>query len=128
MKRALVTLALMGCCAGSTAHAAWTPTAVESVPIVADSTIAQDQPIVEVDGAGGVLVLWRDARTGVLRPAMQRLRFDGERFPGWPTDGLVLSTESAICLAGCREPPSEGEAPVPVPRSRSSSWRRRRLR
>lgn len=100
MKRALVTLALMGCCAGSTAHAAWTPTAVESVPIVADSTIAQDQPIVEVDGAGGVLVLWRDARTGVLRPAMQRLRFDGERFPGWPTDGLVLSTD-ADSVSGC---------------------------
>ena len=44
------------------------------------------------DGAGGVIVAWQDARADSGDIYAQHLLSDGSFTPGWPVDGLALST------------------------------------
>jgi hypothetical protein len=47
-------------------------------------------PYLTLDGAGGVVVVWRDERSGAMRVFAHRVRADGILAPGIPADGRQL--------------------------------------
>lgn len=51
------------------------------------------EPAVEPDGAGGMLVAWREGSFGTVR--VQHVRNGGDLDPAWPADGQVASTEGS---------------------------------
>lgn len=52
-------------------------------------------PQVVHDGAGGVVVVWQDTRTGGEDIYAQRVISSGEIAPGWPPDGVPVCTDPA---------------------------------
>jgi len=70
-----------------TASPAWE---VNGNPICTAAGV-QQLPHGIADGAGGYYLVWLDARGG-NRPFAQHLQSDGSIAPGWPADGLALTT------------------------------------
>jgi len=69
----------------------------DGVPLCATGTA--DPPFPVPDGAGGALVFWRDSRgSGTI--FAQRVTADGTLAPGWPADGLQLTTNSPTGSSG----------------------------
>jgi len=55
---------------------------------------AQHAPKLTIDGAGGVIAVWQDNRSGVLKIFAQRL--DGNGLPLWTVDGIPLCTAAGV--------------------------------
>src|SRR5262245_2932039 len=70
------------------AAAAW---ATDGNP-VCTFTGNQSYPIVASDGAGGLFVVWQDARSGTLDLYAQRITSAGALAVGWPANGLPICT------------------------------------
>jgi hypothetical protein len=63
---------------------------------VSPNTSSQSAPGVVPDGSGGAFVTWQDLRDGVAtHPYAQHLDANGSPAPGWPADGLALSSAPA---------------------------------
>lgn len=58
--------------------------------LVAEADWIQWNVRVVADGVGGAYVVWEDFRTNGAGIRAQRLRGDGTRWPGWPSEGLRL--------------------------------------
>jgi hypothetical protein len=56
----------------------------------------QGEPRILSDGAGGVVVVWGDARRGVADVYAQHLLADGSLAPGWVTNGLPVALGSGV--------------------------------
>ncbi len=64
---------------------------------VTDLPLSEKDPVVESDGAGGAFVAWQDTRdyvypTNPYDIYAMHLLADGTRAPGWPVNGLPVST------------------------------------
>lgn len=60
-------------------------------------------PVAVATDSGGVLILWADSRVprGIFA---QRLLANGSRYPGWPADGrLITSNIQQLTLAACSD-------------------------
>lgn len=81
-----------------TPHPGWT---LAGRPVVVAPGYQETSAMCE-DGAGGVFVAWADSRTGGVLPfpdylwhldiRLTRLDAEGSPRPGWPADGLVISS------------------------------------
>ena len=75
--------------AGGTVDAAWP---ADGRPLCA-ATFNQISPIIVADGAGGAIVTWQDSRNGVDDDIYaQHVTAGGAIAPGWPSDGVAIST------------------------------------
>jgi len=59
---------------------------------VTDLPLNEERPVVASDWAGGAFVVWRDGRNGNADLYAMHLLADGSRAPGWPENGLPVST------------------------------------
>jgi hypothetical protein len=78
------------------AHTGWSCDPQVNVPVCTASN-AQIYPKAVTDGGGGVIVAWRDYRSGVEDVYAQHLLASGEVDPGWPANGV------AVCTAANRQ-------------------------
>ena len=62
------------------------------IPVCGAPNIQQNAHII-ADGAGGAILAWDDYRTsGAIDIYAIHVAADGTRLPGWPVDGLIIST------------------------------------
>ncbi|MBI5709898.1 MAG: hypothetical protein HZC42_06275 [Candidatus Eisenbacteria bacterium] len=89
------------------ASAAWPHDPRVNVPICVHSEYKRSL-VACSDGTGGMILAWRDERSGVGRIYAQRVLADGTIAPGWPGNGVQLTTtystrdqaEPEICSDG----------------------------
>jgi len=76
------------------AHAAWT---TNGNPVV-NATNTQNFTGMCPDGSGGALFAWADERTapGTVNAYVQRLKGDGTVVPGWPVNGVAVSSSGTV--------------------------------
>ena len=83
-------------------------TSAYAIRVLSTGTVAQGWPLggrpctainspqselaIGSDGASGAIITWRDARADAGDIYGQRLTASGERWPGWPSDGLPICT------------------------------------
>lgn len=85
----------------------WPPDGVPATALPGVSV--QSQGIAE-DTRGGVFVTWHDSRAGFPQVFGLHLGPDGQRYPGWPTGGLRLSSRSTFQFGVSAEPDRMGGA------------------
>ena len=68
---------------------------VDALPIATHPTV-DEQGIPVGDTQGGLFVTWHDSRAGFPQVFGLHLGPDGQRYPGWPTGGLRLSSRSTF--------------------------------
>lgn len=94
MRRAM-TIALSVMMVGvvtSSAMAAWPTSPKESLPVCIAPGVQSSAQVVS-DGAGGVIVVWQDSRSGTNYDIYaQRVLASGVVDPSWPSDGRALCT------------------------------------
>lgn len=92
-----------------TIAAGW-PSAGAGGRAVCDATADQQQHALAADGAGGAIVVWRDARNATLDVYAQRLGGDGATWPGWPADGVAVCTAAGTQFGPALAPDGAGGA------------------
>ena len=76
------------------------------------SATLQEKPAITGDGAGGAYVVWNDRRSGFMALYATRVTSAGVVAPGWPANGLLLSSTTRDTCAAAIAPDGAGGALV----------------